>query len=630
MSGRIWFSDFKYDDGALLVKKTGARVPVTFSIVHDVFTWFAFYFFAQSWRIWRTLTGHKRPTIAFSPDKPRPWYFIWPVMHVAGAKIISDTSQADIVFQFDDTTVTNNVIPVTKPGAIMVNFDCNDISKTLIADVFARASGYDLAVDPLHHKGPIVEKSELNAAHDGRIIMGPMKPVEGKTYQRLIDNEIEGGMVEDLRTCIVGGEPTVVFRKRRPLERRFMNENSEVILEKLNAVYSKEELDIIRRFAASIHLDWGGIDVLRDKTTGRIHIVDANKTDMGPPVALALGGKLRATRRMARGFAKAFAPRRTPHIESKENNTDLPKPMASPIPFIRDIEFEYGRVDQVSPLIRRVIADNAGPFTFIGTGVYIVGKGEVAVIDPGPMDETHFEALKKALEGETVTHVLVTHGHSDHSPLAAPLAKWAGCKTYAYGCAVPTAKGELGSEDDPNFSPDVELCDGDIISGPGWTLEAIHTPGHTATHMCFALKEENALFAGDHIMGWSTTIVAPPDGDMGDYMRSLDKVQVRNFDILWPTHGAPIKDDVPGFIDAYRAHRKGRESAIIAHLERGEISIRDMVADMYADVEKRLHPAAALSVLGHMRQLVKEGVVVSNETPCMIESSYRLVRAAAE
>lgn len=310
MSGRIWFSDFKYDEGAVLVKKTGARVPVTLKILNDVFTWFAFYFFAQTWRIWRTLTGHKRPTIAFSPDKPRPWYFIWPVMHVAGAKIISDTSEADIVFQFDDTTVTNNVTPATKPGAVLVNFDCNDISKTLIAKVFSEASGYDLAVDPATYDGPMVEKSELNGVHDGRIIYGPMKAIEGKTYQRLVDNEIEGGLVEDLRTCIVGGEPTIVFRKRRPLDQRFMNDNREVILDKVNAVFSKEEQDVIRRFAAGIHLDWGGIDVLRDKTTGKIHIVDANKTDMGPPVALALGGKLRSTRRMAKGFAKAFAPKK--------------------------------------------------------------------------------------------------------------------------------------------------------------------------------------------------------------------------------------------------------------------------------------------------------------------------------
>ncbi|MEL7129967.1 MAG: hypothetical protein AAGK23_10495 [Pseudomonadota bacterium] len=310
MNDRMWLSDFEYADGELLVKKTGAKIPFKLGLLHDVFTWFAFYFFAQSWRIWRRVTGHKRPTIAFVPDKPRPWYFIWPVMHVAGAKIISDTKSADIVFQFDDTTVSDHMVPETKPGAVLVNFDCRDISKTLIADVFAKAAGYDLAVDPRTYDGPIVEKSEANAAHDGRIIVGPMEPIAGKTYQRLIDNEIPGGLVEDLRTCIVGGEPTVVFRKRRPLDRRFLNENAEVVLDKPNTVYSAEELDIIRRFAAGIGLDWGGVDVLRDRHSGKIHIVDANKTDMGPPVALALGGKLRSTRRMAHAFAAAFAPKK--------------------------------------------------------------------------------------------------------------------------------------------------------------------------------------------------------------------------------------------------------------------------------------------------------------------------------
>jgi hypothetical protein len=308
MNERIWLSDFKYKNKGLLVKKTGAHIPFAWSLLHDVFSWFAFYFFAQTWRIGRWLSGYKRPTIAFFPDKPRPWYFIWPVMHVAGAKIVSDTSTADIVFQFDDSTITNNSIPATSPDAVLVNFDCNDISKSLIADVFAQAAGYDLGVDPTTYDGAMVEKSELNGAHDGRIIVGPMDtPVEGKNYQRLIDNEIDGGLVEDLRTCIVGGEPTIVYRKRRLLERRFMNENEEVILDRIDKVFTSEELDIIRRFAAGINLDWGGVDVLRDRTSGKIHIVDANKTDMGPPIALPIGGKLRATRRMAKGFANAFS-----------------------------------------------------------------------------------------------------------------------------------------------------------------------------------------------------------------------------------------------------------------------------------------------------------------------------------
>jgi len=304
--------------------------------------------------------------------------------------------------------------------------------------------------------------------------------------------------------------------------------------------------------------------------------------------------------------------------------------MASPIPFVREFDFEYGRCDQVSPLLRRVTANNPGSFTFTGTGVFIIGHGDVAVLDPGPILEDHFEALKAALEGERVTHVLVSHGHSDHSPLAKPLAEWAGCKTYAYGCAVPTAKGELGSEDDPNFTPDITLCDGDIISGPGWTLEAIHTPGHTRNHLCFALKEENALLCGDHIMGWSTTIVAPPDGDMGDYMRSLTKVQDRNFDVLWPTHGPEIRGNVEDFIEAYADHRRGREAAILDHLNRGHTSIPDMVTEMYADVDKKLHAAAALSVLGHIRELVKQGIVKSSDPEPMVHSTYRLVPQAAE
>ena len=235
------------------------------------------------------------------------------------------------------------------------------------------------------------------------------------------------------------------------------------------------------------------------------------------------------------------------------------------IPYVREIEFEYGVVEQVSPLIRRVIANNPGPFTYVGTGVYIIGHGEVAVIDPGPENADHFEALKKALEGETVTHVLVTHGHSDHSPLATPLAEWAGCKTYAKNCGVPTAKGELGSADDLGFMPDVKVGDGDVISGPGWTLDVIETPGHTCNHLCFGLREENACLSGDHIMGWSTTVVAPPDGDMGDYMRSLDKIQAMEFDTLWPTHGSPIrgKEFVDRFITEYANHRRAREAAIL-------------------------------------------------------------------
>ncbi|HBQ47955.1 MAG: MBL fold metallo-hydrolase [Hyphomonas sp.] len=301
------------------------------------------------------------------------------------------------------------------------------------------------------------------------------------------------------------------------------------------------------------------------------------------------------------------------------------------IPYIREIEFEYGVVEQVSPLIRRVIANNPGPFTYVGTGVYIIGHGEVAVIDPGPENADHFEALKKALEGETVTHVLVTHGHSDHSPLATPLAEWAGCKTYAKNCGVPTAKGELGSADDLGFMPDVKVGDSDVISGPGWTLDVIETPGHTCNHLCFGLREENACLSGDHIMGWSTTVVAPPDGDMGDYMRSLDKIQAMEFDTLWPTHGSPVrgKEFVDRFITEYANHRRAREAAILDQMRSGQTSIPEMVKVMYADVDKRLHPAAAMSVLGHMIELIKTGVAVSPDDKPTVRSHFELVKSAA-
>lgn len=295
------------------------------------------------------------------------------------------------------------------------------------------------------------------------------------------------------------------------------------------------------------------------------------------------------------------------------------------IPFVREIEFEYGKVDQVSPLIRRVVANNPGAFTYTGTGVYIIGHGNVAVIDPGPLLDTHFEALKRALEGERVTHVLVTHSHMDHSPLAHPLARWADCRVYAGGAAVAT-EGDVRMEagDDLSFKPDDIVSDGWTCSGPGWTLEAIETPGHTSNHVCYALHEENALFSGDHVMGWSTTVISPPDGDMGDYLSSLEKVRDRNFDVIWPTHGPPVTDTPARFIQAYIDHRKQREAAILERLAAGDRTIPEMVETIYADVDKRLHPAACHSVLGHMILLVKDGRVQSEDAEPGIRTRYSL------
>lgn len=298
--------------------------------------------------------------------------------------------------------------------------------------------------------------------------------------------------------------------------------------------------------------------------------------------------------------------------------------MAAPaIPFVRELMFEYGRADAVSPLIRRVIARNPGPFTYQGTGTYIVGHGQVAVIDPGPDMPDHLAAILAATTGERVTHILVTHHHLDHSPLARPLAAATGATIY--GCAVAAAPilGEVSLEAGHDaFIPDVSVCGGAVIAGEGWSLEAIPTPGHTSNHICYGFAQENALFSGDHIMGWSTTVIAPPDGDMGDYLASLDLIAARNFATLWPTHGPSITNVAP-FIAAYIEHRRQRERQILARLAAGDTRIAAMVAVIYAAVDARLHPAAARSVLAQVIELVRSGKVRCDGTPGL-ESHYRL------
>ena len=307
---KFWLSDFEFQDGTFLVKKTGHHVPLNVGLVTDVLVWISFFTLTQGWRFWHMAHGHRKPRIAFLPDTPRPWYFIWPVLHAAGAIIEKDPSRADVIFHFDDTTHCEAKLPENIPShAKLINFGCRDVSKTHVAEAFERVAGYSLAVDPRTFDGPMVEKSEINAAHDGRIIEGPMEPIDGKTYQRLIDNRVSGGLVEDLRTTFVAGEPTIVFRKRRPQSRRFANENCDVSHMLPHTCFSSDEMAIIRNFAKEIGLDWGGVDVLRDATSKKIFIVDANKTDMGPPVALPLGQKLRSTRLMARAFSAAYAPK---------------------------------------------------------------------------------------------------------------------------------------------------------------------------------------------------------------------------------------------------------------------------------------------------------------------------------
>lgn len=290
------------------------------------------------------------------------------------------------------------------------------------------------------------------------------------------------------------------------------------------------------------------------------------------------------------------------------------------IPFVRELDVAHGRVDAVSPLIRRVIAANPGPFTFTGTGTYIVGRASagagVAVIDPGPPDDTHLAALLTAVEGQAVSHVLVTHTHRDHSPLARPFAHAVGAPVLAARppAQVVHASGSLDEEDDETFAPDIVLAGGEVLEGDGWTIEVMATPGHASNHMAFVLREENALFSGDHVMGWSTTVVAPPDGDMTAYMASLDAVIARDFSTIWPTHGAPVTDPAQ-FLRAYRAHRLEREAQIVSQLAAGPRRIADMVPTLYAAVDARLWPAAGLSVWAHLIALERAGRVSASPGP---------------
>ena len=267
----------------------------------------------------------------------------------------------------------------------------------------------------------------------------------------------------------------------------------------------------------------------------------------------------------------------------------------------------YGVAEQVSSRIRRLMAPNPGPFTFHGTGVYIVGAGKsVAVIDPGPDLPDHIEALKRALTGRKVNHILITHTHSDHSPAARPLAAWCGAPIYGFGAHAQTDEVEAGGGS--LFVPDVKVIDGLLIAGEDFTFTALHTPGHTAGHVCYALAEEKALFTGDHVMGWSTTVIAPPDGNIGDYLASLEKLIGRGDAILYPTHGAPITAP-ENFLHAYLVHRRMREAQIGACVVQGYETIPDIVAKLYAGLSPALGTAAALTVQAHLEHLMENGKV---------------------
>lgn len=285
------------------------------------------------------------------------------------------------------------------------------------------------------------------------------------------------------------------------------------------------------------------------------------------------------------------------------------------IPFDRSLDAKPREMARVSPLVRRLIAGNAGPFTFTGTCTYIVGREEVVVIDPGPADKSHFDALVEAVRDVTVKAILVTHTHRDHSPGAAALKAATGAPVIGPVPAGATPAGlhapTVDAAHDHTYAPDRVLADGETLAGPDFTLCAVATPGHASNHMAFALPEENALFSGDHVMAWSTTVVAPPDGSMRAYMASLDKLQDRDDAVYWPGHGGPVRQP-QRFVRALAHHRRQREQAIRTRLHAGDTTIDALLRSVYRELAPALHGAAALSVLAHVEHLIERGLARLN------------------
>lgn len=301
--------------------------------------------------------------------------------------------------------------------------------------------------------------------------------------------------------------------------------------------------------------------------------------------------------------------------------------MSDDIPFDRSFDLPPGKVEEVRPGVRRLLCNNPGPFTYTGTVSYIVGRGRVAIIDPGPLNEAHIEALLDAVRGEVVSHIFVTHTHRDHSPAAARIKAETGASTFGEGphrAARPLNIGEaprLDASGDREFRPDTTLADGDVVVGDGWAIEAVATPGHTANHMAFALRGSGVLFSGDHVMAWSTPVVAPPDGAMSDYMASLEKLMRRLETTYFPGHGGAVKN-APRFVEHYIRHRRSREQSILRRLARGAADISTLVRAIYIGLDPRLTKAAGLSVLAHLEDLVARGQVETDGPPSL-DGVYR-------
>ncbi|SMF47158.1 Glyoxylase, beta-lactamase superfamily II [Xaviernesmea oryzae] len=301
--------------------------------------------------------------------------------------------------------------------------------------------------------------------------------------------------------------------------------------------------------------------------------------------------------------------------------------MAEDITFDLDFAPAYGTPVPVAAGVQRLTVNNPSPFTFHGTNTYIVGGSSVAIIDPGPENEAHFAALTAALEGREVTHIFVSHTHRDHSPLARRLKEATGALTVAEGphrAARPLHAGEtnpFAESSDTGFVPDIAIADGEVVEGDGWALAAVHTPGHTANHSAFSLEGTGVLFSADHVMAWATTIVAPPDGSMADFMTSIEKLLAREDRIFLPGHGGPVKEPA-SFLRGLRTHRRMRERAVLERIRAGDRLIPDMVKVIYASTDPRLHGAAALSVLAHLEDLVEKGRVATDGPPSLT-GAYR-------
>ncbi|HEX5232786.1 MAG TPA: MBL fold metallo-hydrolase [Bradyrhizobium sp.] len=298
------------------------------------------------------------------------------------------------------------------------------------------------------------------------------------------------------------------------------------------------------------------------------------------------------------------------------------------VPFNRDFPLKPGVVEEVRPGVRRILCNNPSPFTFTGTVSYILGEGKVAIIDPGPDDEAHAAALLKAVRDETVSHILVTHTHRDHSPNTARLKAATGATVYAEGrhraSRLRYESEKISSESgaDREFTPDMRVSDGDIIEGAGWAVQAVATPGHTANHLAFAWRDRRMCFVGDHVMGWSTSIVAPPDGSMVDYMASLQRLTQRDEDLYFPGHGPEIPDG-PRYVRFLIRHRQAREASILHRLAKGEADIPTLVRAIYIGIDPRLTGAAGYSVLAHLEDLVARGLVATDGDP-VIGGTYRM------